>query len=175
MVGALGYWNQSCKLRQYINMKKYTDLISEVLPTIEELFPWDLEEKMTSGEDVLLVDIREPYEYERMRMDGSINVPRGIIESACDWGYEETVPELAAARERQVVLMCRSGYRSALAAKTLGEMGYSRVLSLKTGLRGWNDFEQPLVDKEGRRVPIEEADEYFASNVRPEQMPPDKG
>ncbi len=117
-------------------MKKFTDLIAQVLPDIEEIFPWDLEEKLASGSPPMLVDIREPYEYQAMHIEGSINVPRGILETACDWGYDETIPELAAAREREIVVICRSGNRSVLGTWTMQLMGYKRVSSLKTGLRG---------------------------------------
>jgi len=153
-------------------MKRYKDLVNETLPEITEIFPWDLEQRLTSGEDPLLVDIREPYEFDAAHISGAINVPRGILESACDWGYQETVPELAAARERPVVLMCRSGNRSALAAKVLQEMGYRNVVSLKTGLRGWNDYEQPLVDAQGNPVDIDDAEEFFTDKISEEQMGP---
>ena len=153
-------------------MKSYTDLVNECLPEVRELFPWDLEEKLKQGDNMLLVDIREPYEFEAMRLQGSINVPRGILESAADWDYEETVPELVEAREREVVLICRSGNRSVLAAKTLQLMGFQKAVSLKTGLRGWNDYEQPLVKAEATVVSMDEGDEYFTSHVRPDQLAP---
>lgn len=153
-------------------MKRFTDLVNDCLPEIKEIFPWDLVDWMASGRELLLVDIREPYEYAAMHIAGSIAVPRGILESACEYGYEETVPQLAAAREQEVVLICRSGNRSALAAYVMQLMGYQKVYSLKTGLRGWNDFEQPLVDAEDREVAIDEADEFFATRLRPDQMPP---
>ncbi len=155
-------------------MKRYTDLVREALEHVPELFPWDLEERLAAAEPPLLLDVREPEEFAAMRIEGSLNVPRGILESACDWGYEETVPELVEAREREIVVVCRSGNRSALAARTMQLMGYRRVSSLKTGLKGWNDAELPLVDAEGRRVDVEEADAYFAPRVRPEQLPPDR-
>ncbi|HQU01953.1 MAG TPA: lytic murein transglycosylase, partial [Acetobacteraceae bacterium] len=79
-----------------------------------------------------------------MRIAGSVNIPRGILESACEYGYEETVPELVTAREREIVVICRSGFRSVLSAFNMQLLGYTKVCSLKTGLRGWNDFEQPL-------------------------------
>ena len=153
-------------------MKTYNDLIKECLADVHELFPWDLAEEMESGNHPLLVDIREPYEFHAMRINGSINVPRGILESACEWDYEETVPELVNARDQDVVLICRSGNRSVLAAHTLEQMGYMRVRSLRTGLRGWNDAEQPLVDNKGHPVDIEDADEYFMPRVKPEQLRP---
>ncbi|WJW74357.1 rhodanese-like domain-containing protein [Thiohalobacter sp. IOR34] len=153
-------------------MKRFVDLVEACLPHIQEVFPWDMEELLEQKPDVLLVDTREPYEFEPMHIEGSINVPRGILESACDWGYDETVPELAAARERPVVVICRSGNRSALAAYVMQQMGYQQVYSLKTGLRGWNDFELPLVDKDGQPVDIDEAEEFFSPEIRPEQHGP---
>lgn len=153
-------------------MKSYTDLVNECLPEVKELFPWDLEEKLAQGETPLLLDVREPHEYAAMHMPGSINAPRGILESTADWDYEETIPELVEARGREVVVICRSGNRSVLAAKTLQTMGFNRVISLKTGLRGWNDYEQPLEDEDGNRVSLEQGDDYFFSKVHPHQLAP---
>ena len=153
-------------------MKRFTDLVSDCLAHISEEFPWDIEERLGHDAKPLIIDIREPGEYVAMHICGSLNVPRGILESACEWGYEETEPELAAARARDVILVCRSGNRSALAAYTLQEMGYRKATSMKTGLRGWNDYELPLVDNSGRTVPVEEADEFFTTRLRPEQMEP---
>ena len=51
-------------------------------------------------------------------------------------------------------------------------MGYMNVRSLKTGLRGWKDDEQPLVDNNNSSVDIEEAEEYFTPIIRPEQLKP---
>src|SRR5512143_2848619 len=127
-------------------MKRFQDLINDCLPQVGEVLPWDLREMMDSGLALTLLDIREPYEFETMHIQGSINVPRGILETACEYGYEETLPELVEARERDIVVICRSGNRSVLAAFTMQLMGYRRVVSLKTGLRGWNDYEQPLID-----------------------------
>ena len=156
-------------------MKRFTDLISDCLPHISEEFPWDIEERLGTESAPLIIDIREPGEYDAMHIEHSLSVPRGILESACDYGYEETVPALVAARARDVVLACRSGNRSALAAHTLQLMGYMKVTSMKTGLRGWNDYELALVDKNGRTVPVEEADDFFTTRLRPEQMEPDNG
>jgi rhodanese-related sulfurtransferase len=153
-------------------MKRFMDLIRECLPEVPELYPWDLVDQMEAGQDLLIVDVREPYEFDAMHVRGSINVPRGILESAVEWGYEETEPELVEARKRRVVIVCRSGNRSLLAAKTLRLMGYEDAYNLKTGLRGWNDYEQPLVDGAGNPVPFERADVYFTPRLRPEQTGP---
>jgi len=153
-------------------MKNFVTLIEDILPSIKELFPWDLEEKLKNNPGITLVDIREPYEFDVMHLDGSINVPRGVLESACDWGYEETVPELACCRQKEVILICRSGNRSALAAYTMQLMGFENVTSLKTGLAGWNDYELPLTNNASKTVDIDDGDEFFTVKVRPEQMPP---
>ena len=152
---------------------RFTDLIARCLDSVEEIFPWDLAERLTaSGDAPLLLDVREPYEFEAMHIAGSVNVPRGILETACDYGYEETVPELVSARERPIVVICRSGNRSVLAAHVMRLMGYRSLCSLKTGLKGWNDFEQPLVDPNGKAVDIDDADAYFTPRLRPEQLGP---
>lgn len=153
-------------------MKTFRSLIEDILPEIKEIFPWDLDEKISASEDILLVDITEPDEYATVHIQNSINVPRGILETGCDWGYEDTVPELASAREREVILICRSGNRSALAAYTLQQMGFNHVSSLKTGLRGWFDYELPLFDGENNEVDEDIADAYFSKSPRPDQMGP---
>lgn len=153
-------------------MKHFTDLIAAALNEVDEIFPWDLSEKLEQGEDLILLDIREPYEYDALHIKDSIHVPRGLLESACDWDYDDTVPELAGERERPVVVICRSGNRSVLAAQTMQQMGFKNVVSLKTGIRGWNDFEQPLYDANGNQVDIDDADEILASRVRPDQQRP---
>ncbi|MGD9169115.1 MAG: rhodanese-like domain-containing protein [Candidatus Thiodiazotropha sp.] len=153
-------------------MKSFLNLISDSLTDVKEIMPWDLEERLLANPELLIVDVREPYEYDAMHIEDSIAVPRGILESACEWDYEETIPELVNARRREIVVVCRSGYRSVLAAYSMHLLGYQNVFSLKTGLRGWNDYEQPLVDKLGETVEIEQADDYFTPQLREEQLRP---
>ena len=153
-------------------MKTYKSLVESILPEIKELFPWDLDEKLNKGDDVLLVDITEPREYNKLHIKDTINVPRGVLEAACEWDFEDTEPQLASARDREVVLICRSGNRSALAAHTLQQMGFNNVMSLKTGVRGWFDYELPLYDADGNEVDEDEADEYFNKGPRPDQLRP---
>ncbi len=153
-------------------MKRFDDFIRECTGQVREIYPWDLAEDLEQGKDVLILDVREPWEFDTMHIDDSLSVPRGILETAAEWDYEETVPELVQARDRYVVVVCRSGNRSLLSARTLAEMGFNDVVNLKTGLRGWNDYEQPLVDEAGQPVTFEEGDAYFASKVRREQMRP---
>lgn len=153
-------------------MKTFKSLIADVLPNIKEIFPWDLQEKLAVAEDVLLLDITEEKEYNTLHIKGSINVPRGVLESGCDWGYEDTIPQLASARDKEVIVICRSGNRSALAAFTMQQMGYNNVTSLKTGLRGWFDYEQPLFNADENEVDEDAADAYFSKGPKPEQMEP---
>jgi rhodanese-related sulfurtransferase len=153
-------------------MKSFLSLISDSLSDVREIMPWDLEERLRVNPELLIIDVREPYEYDAMHIEGSVAVPRGILESACEWDYEETIPELVNARRREIIVVCRSGYRSVLAANSMHLLGYENVVSLKTGLRGWNDYEQPLVDKLGREVDIELADDYFTPKLRKEQLKP---
>jgi rhodanese-related sulfurtransferase len=153
-------------------MKRYDDLVADALTRVKEVMPWDLSKRLAAGDAPVLLDVREPAEFARLRIPGSINVPRGVLEQSCEWDYDETVPLLAAGREREIVLICRSGRRSALAADLMRLMGYTNVVSLKNGVRGWNDFEQPLVDAAGKLVDGDSADEQTAPHLRPDQRKP---
>ena len=134
-------------------MKSYDDLIAEALTRVKEIMPWDLSRLLDAGNKPILLDVREPAEFATLRIPGSINVPRGVLEQSCEWEYDETVPLLAAGRELDIVVICRSGHRSALVADVMQQLGYTSVVSLKTGVRGWNDFELSLLDAHGfRRV-----------------------
>ena len=153
-------------------MKHFIDLLHDTLKDICEIMPWDLEEMMADDPDLLVLDVRETDEFEAMHIKGALHVPRGILESACEWDYEETEPELVKARDRHVVVVCRSGYRSLMAAYSLHVLGYKDVCSLKTGMRGWKDYDQPMVDKDGNDVDLDYADEYFTAKLRDDQHKP---
>lgn len=153
-------------------MKTFNTLVNEYAEQITEIMPWDLEEKLESDNPPLLIDIREPYEFEAMHIKSSINVPRGILETACEYDYEETVPELVEARDKDVVVICRSGNRSVFGAYVMQLMGYQNVSSLKSGLRGWNDYEQTLINDKGD-IDIDDAEEYFTPKLSPEQLKPE--
>jgi rhodanese-related sulfurtransferase len=153
-------------------MKTFAQIASEIAPNIKEMMPWDAEEYLEAHPETLIVDIRETHEYDTMHIPDSLHVPRGILENACEWDFEETEPELVKARDKPVLLVCRSGNRTTLAAYTLQQMGYENVISLKTGLRGWSDYELPLVDIEEKPVDLEDADKYFANKILPDQRNP---
>ena len=153
-------------------MKRYTDLVADALTRVREIMPWDLGKQLAAGKKLVLLDVREPGEFAVLHIPGALNVPRGILEQSCEWGFDETVPLLAAGRELDIVVVCRSGYRSALAADVMQQMGYTGVVSLKTGVRGWNDFEQPLADGAGKPVDADTAEELLSPRLRPEQRDP---
>jgi rhodanese-related sulfurtransferase len=153
-------------------MKRYDDLVAEALTRVKEIMPWDLSRMLAAGGRPFLLDVREPSEFAMLRIPGSINVPRGVLEQSCEWDYDETLPELAAGRDREIVVICRSGKRSVLAADMMLKMGFTNIVSLKTGVRGWNDFEQPMEDAAGNAIDADAGDELLAPRVRPEQRKP---
>lgn len=150
----------------------FADLVNSALPHIQQLMPWDVDTLRQTRPELLIIDIREPDEYAQGHIQGSWLVPRGILETACDWGYADTLPALVQARNTPVVLVCRSGNRTALAALTLQQMGYQQVYSMKTGVRGWNDYELPLFNAQNELVDIDLADEALNPQVQPAQQAP---
>ena len=153
-------------------MKRYADLLADARTRVRELMPWDLSARLASGAPPLVLDVREPAEFARLRIAGSINVPRGVLEQACEWDYDETVPMLAGDRARTIVVVCRSGNRSVLAADVMQQMGFADVVSMKTGIRGWNDADQPLLDAGDLALDPDAAEDALAPHVSAEQRQP---
>ena len=153
-------------------MQTYDSLVADALTRVNEIMPWDLSRILGEGAQPILLDVREPAEFALLHLRHSINVPRGVLEQSCEWDYDETVPALAAGREQEIVVICRTGKRSALAADAMLRMGFGNVVSLKTGVRGWIDYEQPLVDGHGGGLDADAADALLVSRVRPEQRKP---
>jgi molybdopterin/thiamine biosynthesis adenylyltransferase/rhodanese-related sulfurtransferase len=91
----------------------------------------------TPAEKPLLIDVREKHEWEEGHIPGAIHVPRGYLELR----IEGIVPE----RTRPLVLYCAGGVRSALAARTLKDMGYEHVISMEGGFTRWKDEGRPFV------------------------------
>jgi rhodanese-related sulfurtransferase len=153
-------------------MKHYADLLADARQRVREIQPWDLSKLLVCDPPPLVLDVREAAEFVLAQIPGSLNVPRGVLEQACEWDYDETIPELAGRREGSIVVVCRSGNRSLLAADVMQQMGFGDVVSLKTGVRGWNDFEQLLVDGDGHAVNGDKAERLLAPHVRAEQRRP---
>ena len=83
-----------------------------------------------------LVDVREDNEWHAGHLPGAIHLGKGIIER----DIETTIPDL----NTEIVLYCGGGYRSALAADHLQQMGYTNVWSMDGGFRGWCEAEYPI-------------------------------
>jgi rhodanese-related sulfurtransferase len=88
-------------------------------------------------EGVVFLDVREPQEVERGRIAGALAVPRGLLEFAADPSSRSHRRELAEAS--RVIVYCGSGARSALAARSLKEMGIPVAANLKGGFSAWRD------------------------------------
>ncbi|HUW00008.1 MAG TPA: rhodanese-like domain-containing protein [Gallionella sp.] len=153
-------------------MKRYTELVADALTRVKEIHPWNLSKQLAAGSKPVLLDVRETSEFAALHIPGAINVPRGILEQSCEWDFDETLPLLAAGRELEIVVICRSGYRSALVADAMQQMGYTRVVSLRSGVRGWNDSDQPLVNVDGKPVDGDTAEEILGPHLRPDQRNP---
>ena len=93
-------------------------------------------------ENILFVDVRETQEVESSGgLPGSVHVPRGLLEFIADPESPMHKSELSSGR--QLVLYCASGGRSALAAKTLQDMGLSNVCHIAGGFTAWVDIGGP--------------------------------
>ena len=92
---------------------------------------------MRASGDVAFLDVREPNEWNLGHIPGAVHIPRGQLET----NIEQRLP-----RDREIVIYCASGNRSALAADTMQQMGYARVSSMAGG---WRDWVQSGGDVEG--------------------------
>ncbi len=115
--------------------RSFSDIIRDVRASIREVTPREVEELRTGRPDVAIVDVRETSEWEQGHIPGALFVPRGNLESE----IETAVPN----RSRPVVLYCAVGVRSALAARTLLEMGYTDVTSMSGGFQLWKSMGLP--------------------------------
>lgn len=106
-----------------------SDFIQQVKSQIEEIDPADVNGLL--GSDTALIDVRETEEVESGRLPGAVHIPRGYLESRVD----QLLPE----RDRQIVVYCAAGVRSALAANTLQQLGYENVKSMTGGITLWKD------------------------------------
>ncbi|GAC1514706.1 MAG: hypothetical protein NVS1B4_03000 [Gemmatimonadaceae bacterium] len=109
-------------------MKSAADLIAEAKDHIAEITPAELRALRATHGDVVVIDVREDREWRLGRIPGADHMSRGTLEGK----IETAVP-----RNRKVVVYCASGNRSALAAATLREMGYTDVSSLSGGFKDW--------------------------------------
>jgi rhodanese-related sulfurtransferase len=114
----------------------FVKLVDEARRRIRETTPEEVHRRQQAGERFLLVDVREDHEWQQGRVAGAIHLGKGIIER----DVEKTVPD----RDAEVVLYCGGGYRSALAADALRQMGYRNVVSMDGGWRRWRELGYPV-------------------------------
>ncbi len=117
------------------------DLVKEAKSQIENLSPEQVASELESG-DAVVVDLREPQELEATGMiPGAIHAPRGMLEFYADPSLPYHKDELE--RDKRIILHCASGGRSALAAKTLKDMGYTNVAHMEGGIKAWQEEGRP--------------------------------
>lgn len=155
-------------------MKTFKEIVAEASKSITELMPWDVEERQQKNKELMVIDIREECEFSRFHIKGSMLVPRGILESACEAEYEDAIPDLVEGRDKEIVVICRSGLRSVLGTQMLQMMGFKNVVSMKTGLRGWNDYELPLYSLEQKQLDPDDVDEMLSAGFCSTFMHPDR-
>jgi rhodanese-related sulfurtransferase len=154
--------------KKKINMKTFKEIVDQARTTITELFPWDVEERAEKNKELLIVDIREQSEFDKCHVKDSLFVPRGILETACEAEYDDALPVLVNGRDKEIVVICRSGNRSVLVTQMMQELGFTNVSSMKTGLRGWNDYDLALYDINDNQLDADDVEEmlnvgFFAS------------
>ena len=115
---------------------RFLQIVDAVRVNIRECTVRDVQERQARGEQFLLFDVREESEFAAGHLPGAKSLGKGIIER----DIEALVPD----PDTELVLYCGGGFRSALAADNLQKMGYTNVISLDGGFRGWKEAELPI-------------------------------
>jgi molybdopterin/thiamine biosynthesis adenylyltransferase/rhodanese-related sulfurtransferase len=108
------------------------ELLAKVKQQITEIDGTEAQSRLGSS---LLLDVREPDEYEQGALPGAMHVPRGHLESQIEGKITN--------KDTPIIVHCASGFRSAFAAKTLQELGYTNVVNLAGGFNKWKDEGRP--------------------------------
>ena len=120
-------------------MATFRDLLAEAKSQIIEIDTAEAEKRIEAG-DVLILDVREPDEFEQGALPNVLHIPRGHLEAQ--------IEGRALDRDQEIVVYCAGGVRSAFAARTLQELGYTNVLSMAGGFGKWKDegraWKQPV-------------------------------
>ena len=138
--------------------KSFSDLMAETRKSIREVSLEDLKKRLGAGEGFHLLDVREGEEYRAGFIPGATSIPRGFLESK--------VEQLFPKKSEKVVLYCAGGTRSALAARTLTELGYTDVESVNPGFVRWKDKGYPTVVP--RVLTADQRDRYSRHLLLPE-------
>ncbi len=110
---------------------RFVQLVDAVRSKVTECSIEDVVQRQSAGDKFVLVDVREESEFSAGRIPGAKHLGKGVIER----DIEEAIPDTTT----PIVLYCGGGYRSALAAINLQQMGYTNVISMDGGFRGWKD------------------------------------
>src|SRR5215813_4766923 len=113
---------------------------TEQTQVIEEIQPFEAAQEIEGG-DVVLIDTREPHEYQDAHLENGKLVPPGLLGDE----IESAAPEKSA----RIIAYCRSGNRSALAAAQMQAMGYENVASMAGGIVLWQEQGLPVVAAHG--------------------------
>jgi len=111
-------------------------LVDDAKRRVCEVSVADVKAMLDSGKHFHLVDVREESEWTKGHLPGARHLCKGIIER----DIETAIPDLHA----EIVLYCGGGFRSALSADNLQKMGYTNVVSMDGGWRGWNEAGLPI-------------------------------
>src|SRR6185503_7086168 len=106
-------------------------IVNDAKSRIKEVTVAETRERLAANRRGLLIDVREDHEWDAARAAGAIHLGKGIIER----DIEATAPD----KSTELVLYCGGGYRSALAADVLQNMGYTNVYSMAGGWKAWKD------------------------------------
>ena len=120
--------------------KSYEELLREVRAQVPEVSPAEADARVRAG-GVVLVDVREPHEWDAGHIRGALHVPKGSVEER----IEAAVP----GRDTPVILYCGVGQRSLFAGRTMLAMGYSDVASMAGGIEAWQRDGFPATEPAG--------------------------
>jgi len=125
--------------------KSLDDFVNEALEHIEEISIEDAARLLAQPDrdGWSFVDVREGDEYSAGHIPGARFSPRGFLEVRADLAHKKRDPWYDD-RDRKLILYCGGGNRSALAAQTLGQMGFTKVLSMAGGFAAWTAADFPI-------------------------------
>ena len=115
----------------------FLKVVNDAKSRVRETNVEEVKSRLDSGDKFTLVDVREESEYAKDHLPGAIHLGKGVIER----DIEERIPDHAT----PLILYCGGGFRSALAADNLQKMGYTNILSMDGGVRGWRERGYPFV------------------------------
>ncbi len=121
-------------------MSDFKEILSETKKKIKEVSVQEVRDKLNPDNGFSLLDVREGDEWEQGHLDKAIFLPRGFLEVKAG----KMLPD----RNQPIVVYCSGGVQSAFAAKTLQELGYSNVYSMRGGFTEWKNNGMPFVTPE---------------------------